>query len=91
MYNIKTGNCESGIIADVHSHSLRWHVEHEGKTLIVYADTLDMAQAIIGSHTGSIDAACKVVPSGYYCRNANAIYQAKDGPTTYVDARKSGM
>ena len=64
-----------------HNHSLRWHLNCNDRTFIVYADSIDDASAIFVRKglTGFVQ------PSGYYCQRANAIYQAKDGPTVYVD------
>lgn len=89
MKPVATNNCESGIPGDgegvePHNHSLRWHlVSMEGRTFVVYADSLALAVDVFlsaGIGIGGI-----VQPSGYYCQRANAIYQAKDGPTVLLD------
>jgi hypothetical protein len=88
MHSIRTNNCESGIPGDgegvePHNHSLRWHLEDEdsGRIYIVYADNVELALAAFDKRliSGSLKA------SGYYCQRANAIYQAKDGPTVLLD------
>jgi hypothetical protein len=86
MQEVATNNCESGIPGreTPHEHSLRWHTEHEGKTYIVYADCKNDAKLAFHRALG-IDAMRKVHWSGYYCKAANAIYQATDGPTAVQD------
>jgi hypothetical protein len=94
MLSVTTDNCESGIpgMDEPHNHSLRWHAHIDGRTYIVYADDLACATELMERHvkahenlTGKSVSSFVVDPSGYYCQHANAIYQAKDGPTFSLD------
>jgi len=84
MISVITKDCESGIPGTFqpHNHSMRWHIEHtSGRIYIVYADSMEAAADMFASMRLS----GYVEPSGYYCQRANAIYQAKDGPTVIHD------
>jgi hypothetical protein len=71
--------------------SPRWHFEHEGRTFVLYAAdqaaACDIISAHLGKPSGSIPGPQE---SGYYCYVTNTIVGAKDGPTSFLDCRKSG-
>ncbi len=71
-------------------YSNRWHATHEGRTLIVYADTKHEAQSIIQRHTNSVDFASKTTESGYYDEHTNLVMNAGDGPTERYENWEAG-
>jgi hypothetical protein len=85
MIAVTTDNCESGLegTEEPHNHSLRWHSKINGRTFIAYADSLEIAEALVKQAANCTHVI--VEPSGYYCQQVNAIFQPKDGPTIYVD------
>ncbi len=68
----------------------RWHFEHEGRTYITYAATREDAHDVISIFLGRPSSIPLAEESGYYCHVTNTIVDAKDGPYTFLDCRKSG-
>ncbi len=78
--------------------SPRWHFDHEGRRFILYASTIEEERAQagrfldrqgVGELAGRL-VANGLVASGHYSRKTNTIVDPQDGPTTFLDCRKSG-
>ncbi len=64
--------------------SLRWHMHKDGRTFIMYGPQLEVLnRAVAGGYSD-------VTESGYYSYATNTIENPKDGPTSFIDMRKSG-
>jgi hypothetical protein len=68
----------------------RWHFDHADRRFILYAATAEDASAVITTFVGRQTSIPLPEESGYYCQVTNSIVGAKDGPTSFMDCRKSG-